>query len=149
MAFYIHDPIEYRVIPKTEIPRTERTAAYYGQWRSLLRLLMYIEKGQAIEVTLPPHLQMRDGTNTIHRAASKSGMKITTKRVGIKVYVYAIKKPEKWIEPKGWKVTPGQCQYCGRDGLPRPWSKTCGSIECKKAHVRRYQREWIRAKAAR
>ena len=125
--------IDYRVIQRSAIPDPEPpNKDNYGEWTAMMRLLRGMESSEAIEI----HIGDMDYTNVIgslHCAAKKTGIKISTMRVNGTLYVVRTAKRE---IPKV-KPTLFRCGACNEGKRGRKGQKYCQARACQRERHRR------------
>ena len=140
--------IRYEIISKAEIPPTPAAANgdRYGEWIAMARRFMLCDQSQAIKVRLDD-LSHAAAISSLHTAARKVGLKLSTMRDGNILYVTRIATGEGTEK----KPHPYQCHYCGAKGRTTRKIKTCcGDQVCQKKRRKKNREQYrTRRKAAR
>lgn len=121
--------LEYRVVPKSAIPSTPPTTnELYGQWAALARLLPRLASSEAVEIELG-RLSPAVAVSSLHGAARVVGVKISTMRVGGRMYVFRTGVTGKARRPMVWEYV---CKCCkGVKKGKRPKQEYCPEKECQ------------------
>lgn len=132
--------LQYRVVQKSEIPETPPAHSdLYGQWVALARLLPLLSSSEAVEIELGT-LSHSTAVSSLHGAARIAGVKISTMRVGGRMYVFRVAVAGEAKQPKRWKY---KCKCCGAEKVGnRPKQKYCPEKECQAERHRQATRRW-------
>lgn len=135
--------IRYEVISKADIPPTPDAGNgdRYGEWTALARTFMLCQPDRALRIRLDG-ITHATAISSLHTAARKVGLKLSTMRDGDILYVTRLAL----CEANEKKPHDYKCRYCGATGRTTRKIKTCcGNLDCTKKR-RKKNREAYKAR---
>ena len=137
--------LEYRVIPKADIPDPDPLSKEnYGEWARLMRLMRLLSPQEAVELEIDG-LDYTNVIGSIHCAAKKMAVRVRTMRKQGRLYI---------VRTGLMQLTPARkctitCAACGSVQPGRAGQRYCLASECQAERHRRNLRTSAKRKAER
>ena len=122
--------LEYQVVSKSSIPPTPKhSKRYHGEWTALMELMRKLQPHECIKLTISDDMSERAVTTSIHSAAHRRGLKVSTHIAMPYVFVVRTEKGE--YKSSCREVECANCKYTFQTYNKK--SLYCASVECQNA----------------
>lgn len=122
--------LEYQVVSKSSIPPTPKhSKRYHGEWTALMELMRKLQPHECIKLTISDGMSERAITTSIHSAAHRRGLKVST-HISTP-YVFVVRTERGEYKSSLREVECANCKFTFKTYNKK--SLYCASIECQNA----------------